>query len=94
VELSAYRIVQEAMTNVLKHAPGAAVEVRLDFTDGELSIEVADRGGMAVAAAAEGTGHGLIGMRERVAVFGGRLDARPTPDGGFRVSAQLPVEDR
>jgi signal transduction histidine kinase len=94
VELSAYRIVQEAMTNVLKHAPGAAVEVRLGFAGGELSIEVTDRGGVAVPPSAEAAGHGLIGMRERVAVFGGRLDARPTRDGGFRVSAQLPVEDR
>jgi signal transduction histidine kinase len=93
VELSAFRIVQEAMTNVLKHARGAPVEVWLGFARGELSIEVADRGGVAVAPAAEGTGHGLIGMRERVAMFGGRLDAGPAPDGGFRVSASLPLED-
>jgi signal transduction histidine kinase len=93
VELSAYRIVQEAMTNVLKHARGAAVEVRLGFTARELSIEVTDGGGAAVATAAGGTGHGLIGMRERVAVFGGRLDAGPAPGGGFRVSAHLPLED-
>jgi signal transduction histidine kinase len=92
VDLSAYRIVQEAMTNVLKHARGAPVEVRLGFAGGEVSIEVTDRGGVAVAPTAEGTGHGLIGMRERVAVFGGRLDAGPAPGGGFRVAASLPVE--
>jgi len=94
VDLSAYRIVQEAMTNVLKHARGAAVEVELGFARRELSIQVTDEGGVAVAPAAEGTGHGLIGMRERVAVFGGRLDAGPAPGGGFRVSAHLPLEDR
>jgi signal transduction histidine kinase len=92
LELSAYRIVQEAMTNVLKHARGAAVEVRLGFAGRELSIEVTDGGGVAVAPAADGHGHGLIGMRERVAVFGGRLDAGPAPGGGFRVAASLPVE--
>ena len=94
VELSAYRIVQEAMTNVRKHARGAPVEVALRFGDAELAIDVVDGGGVAVASDAGGTGHGLIGMRERVAVFGGRLDAGPTPAGGFRVSAHLPVESR
>jgi signal transduction histidine kinase len=94
VELSAYRIVQEAMTNVRKHARGAPVEITLRFAEAELAIDIVDGGGVAVAPMAGGTGHGLIGMRERVAVFGGRLDAGPTPGGGFRVSAHLPVEDR
>ncbi|HXM56115.1 MAG TPA: sensor histidine kinase [Candidatus Dormibacteraeota bacterium] len=94
VELSAYRIVQEAMTNVLKHARGAPVEVTLGFCDAELAIDVVDGGGATATPEAGGAGHGLIGMRERVAVFGGRLDAGPTAAGGFRVSARLPVEDR
>ena len=94
VELSAYRIVQEAMTNVRKHARGAPVEITLRFAEAELAIDIVDGGGVAVAPGPSGAGHGLIGMRERVAVFGGRLDAGPTPGGGFRVSALLPVEHR
>ena len=91
VELSTYRIVQEALTNVLKHAPGSPVRVRLDRQGSDLTIEV--RNGPAASAALAGVpgGHGLVGLRERVTVFGGDLDARSTVDGGFVVTATLPV---
>ena len=93
VELSTYRIVQEALTNALKHAPGSPVRVRLAQAGSEVAIEV--RNGPAAAAAftvAPG-GHGLVGLRERVSLFGGALDAGPTPDGGFVLAATLPVEE-
>jgi signal transduction histidine kinase len=90
VDLSAYRIVQEALTNALKHAgPGARAEVRL-HTDGRgVDIEVLDdgRGGTILT----GSGHGIVGMRERALLLGGRLDASPRPDGGFHVVAHLPL---
>jgi len=89
VDLSAYRIVQEALTNVLKHSTGATARVELAYDVDELGVTVSDDG----AASANGTagaGHGLIGIRERVAVVGGEVTAGPLPDGGFRVSARLP----
>jgi len=89
LELSAYRIVQEALTNVLKHAPGAAAEVRLCYEPNAIEIEVRDGGGTPTSP--QGTGHGLLGMRERAALHGGSLAAGPEPDGGFRVRARLPV---
>jgi signal transduction histidine kinase len=90
VELSTYRIVQEALTNVLKHAPGSPVRVRLERQGSDLTIEV--RNGPAASAALAGVpgGHGLVGLRERVTVFGGDLEARSTADGGFVVTATLP----
>jgi signal transduction histidine kinase len=91
VELSAYRIVQEALTNVAKHAGTATAGVTIDYRLDELSIEVTDHGrGGPVAP----TGHGLAGMRERVQLYGGRLATAPMPGGGFRVSAQLPMAAR
>jgi signal transduction histidine kinase len=89
IELSAYRIVQEALTNVVKHADTAAGRVTLAFGEHELSIEVTDDG--RGRAAADGHGHGLIGMRERVHLYGGSLQAAPLPGRGFRVAARLPV---
>jgi signal transduction histidine kinase len=89
VELSAFRIVQEALTNVLKHAGGAHAFVALRFQPAELEIEVRDEGG-ATSAPGPGTGHGLLGMRERVALHGGRVDAGPTRD-GYTVRAWLPA---
>ncbi len=93
VELSAYRIVQEALTNTLKHAAGARARVDVRYEPDTLEVRVADRGGQGGAAlgALEPGGRGLIGMRERVAMFGGALDAGPS-DGGFRVVARLPIE--
>jgi signal transduction histidine kinase len=90
LELSAYRIVQEALTNTLRHAGAQHAEVTVRFDEDELVLEVVDDG--EGNGDANGTpGRGLIGMRERAAVFGGRLDAGPSADGGFRVAASLPV---
>jgi signal transduction histidine kinase len=93
IELSAYRIVQEALTNALRHAPGARTRVAVGYGSSALQIQVDDdgasgavRGGPSTA----GSGHGLIGMRERVSVFGGEFQAGPT-DRGFRVTATLPL---
>jgi signal transduction histidine kinase len=94
VDLSAYRIVQEALTNVRKHAGPASVEVLVRYGPHGLHIEVCDdgRGGAAGAASNGHRGQGLIGMRERVALYGGKLDVGPRPEGGFRVLADLPLE--
>ncbi|MFC7244658.1 sensor histidine kinase [Catellatospora aurea] len=100
VALTAYRIVQEALTNALKHAGPARAEVRLAVDGRLLSIEVFDtgRGPYARTLSADGitigavTGHGLLGMRERVAVYGGTLRTGPRPGGGFRVHARIPLE--
>lgn len=93
VELSAYRIVQEALTNSLKHAQGGRARVRLAYEPRALEIEVTDQGGSGrrdLGEAGSG-GRGLIGMRERVALFGGDFEAYATPT-GFRVRARLPLE--
>jgi signal transduction histidine kinase len=94
VDLSAYRIVQEALTNVVKHAGPAHAEVTIGYRDQEVTVEVTDDGRGAVPPASDGrvgTGHGLIGMRERVAAFSGDLQVGPRPGGGFRVAARLPL---
>jgi signal transduction histidine kinase len=91
VNVSAYRIVQEALTNVLKHAGAARAEVTVGCADSAVTIEVTDDGpGSPVPPALTG-GQGLAGMRERVAVFGGDLRAGPRPGGGFAVRARLPI---
>jgi signal transduction histidine kinase len=95
VDLSAYRIVQEALTNTLRHAgTGAHVRVCLDYGPVSLAVEVADdgRGRRGGAERRTGVGHGLVGMRERVALFGGTLEAEPRVEGGFRIRAQFPLE--
>jgi signal transduction histidine kinase len=94
VDLSAYRIVQEALTNVVKHAGPAQAQVTIRYRDRDLTVEVTDDGRGVAAPAGDdpgGTGHGLIGMRERVAAFGGDLELGPCPGGGFRVAARLPL---
>jgi signal transduction histidine kinase len=92
IDLSAYRIVQESLTNVLKHAgTGARAKVRVRTGPRGTSIDVRDNGQGATALA--GTGHGIIGMRERALLLGGRLEAGPRPGGGFRVTALLPVRE-
>ncbi len=93
VELSAYRIVQEALTNALKHARGARARVRLAYEPRAIEIEVTDQGGAGRRDLGEagGGGRGLIGMRERVALYGGEFEAGPTPT-GFRVHARLPID--
>ncbi len=93
VDLSAYRIVQEALTNVLKHAgPGANAEVRLSTDNHGVAIEVLDNGhGVTIL---PGSGHGIVGMRERALLSGGSLDAGPRPGGGgFQVVGHLPIGD-
>ena len=94
VDISAYRIVQEALTNVLKHAGQASAEVSVRCGADEVLIEVTDDGGGLQAAGQAGGGHGLTGMRERVALFGGELVAGPQPDGGFAVRARLPLSEQ
>jgi signal transduction histidine kinase len=95
IDLSAYRIVQEALTNCIKHAGAAKATVRLCYGREDLELQVLDNGRGVVGwrdSGRENGGHGLIGMRERVAVFGGSLDVGPRPGGGFRVDARLPLE--
>ncbi|MEU6730956.1 sensor histidine kinase [Nonomuraea wenchangensis] len=90
VELSAFRIVQEALSNAMRHAPGAAVTLRLRYRPDALTIRVVNAA-PAKPVTAPGGGHGLPGMRERAAMLGGDLVAGPTPDGGYEVSAFLPA---
>jgi signal transduction histidine kinase len=90
VELAAYRIVQEALTNARRHAPGAAVDVELRYGDTALSLRIRDNG-PGPAATAPIVGHGLTGMRERATAVGGRLCTGPTAAGGFLVEATLPT---
>jgi signal transduction histidine kinase len=91
IDLSAYRIAQEALTNVLRHAREARARVSLRYDEDAIEIEVVDDGPGATVAPTDGAGHGLIGMRERVQVFGGALEAGSLPGGGFRVRARLPA---
>jgi signal transduction histidine kinase len=90
VDLSAYRVVQEALTNALKHAGQAHAVVWVRYSADSLELEIVDDGPGAQAPVASG-GHGLAGMRERVALYGGRLDAGRRPSGGFAVRVLLPV---
>ena len=90
VDLSAYRIIQEALTNVLKHAGAGRASVRLAYDDGALEVQVVDDGRGTTTDQQSHTGHGLIGIRERVAVVGGRVEAGPAPQGGFEITAWLP----
>ena len=99
VELSAYRIVQEALTNTLKHSGAGHATVRLSWSQDHLEVEVRDDGPAAGAVVpppvpADSGGKGLVGMRERVMLFGGELEAGPGPHGGYRVAARLPLEGK
>ena len=89
IDLSAYRIVQEGLTNVLKHATASDADVIVRFRPDEVEIEVRDNGGGATAR--DGLGHGLVGIRERVKIYGGEMSARAEPGGGFVLSTRLPV---
>ena len=95
VSLSAYRIVQEALTNVLRHAGPARAHVAVHYEPGTIAIEVSDdgRGLAAASVSANGAGHGIAGMRERVAVYGGSLHTGPRAGGGFVVRARIPFEE-
>jgi signal transduction histidine kinase len=90
INLSVYRIVQEALTNTLKHAGPAEAEIVLRYTASALELEIVDNGS-AAPANVNGSGHGLIGMRERVALYGGTLEAGTRNGGGYTVRAQLPL---
>jgi signal transduction histidine kinase len=90
VDLSAYRIVQEALTNALKHAGPARANVLIRYGEGHIEVEVTDDG--AGATNGDGRGrHGLLGMQERVALYGGELETGPRDGGGFAVRARLPL---
>jgi signal transduction histidine kinase len=92
VELAAYRIVQEALTNIVRHARAQRATVQLDVDRGSLRIVVTDDGTGSNGIGRPGA-HGLVGMRERVAVYGGSLDVGPAPSGGYRVAATLPYDE-
>jgi signal transduction histidine kinase len=93
VDLTAYRIIQEALTNVLRHAGPAAAEVRITYEQRRLLIDVRDDGQGTAAGGEppERSGHGIIGMRERAAAAGGTLEAGPCPGGGYCVRACVPL---
>jgi signal transduction histidine kinase len=95
LELSIYRVVQEALTNVVKHAPGARAAAQLTVSAEKVRLDVRDDGGPGGREAPRAdvdTGHGIVGMRERIGAFGGWLVAEPTADGGFQVTAEVPIE--
>ena len=91
VELSGYRIVQEALSNVLRHAPGAGVRVAVEHGGDTLTLSVVNGAGDDPPSTVDGTGHGLVGMRERVAMLGGQLSVGPRVGGGYAVTAVLPT---
>ena len=92
LDLTGYRVVQEALTNVVRHAGPAKAEVTVRYEDRQVTVQVDDDGRGTTAQAGNPTGHGQLGMRERVAVWGGTLFAGPGPEGGYRVTATLPYE--
>ncbi len=92
VDVAAYRIVQEALTNVARHARGATATVGVRYGERDLTVQIDDDGRGPTAQAAVGSGTGIVGMRERVGALGGELEAGPRPEGGFRVRARLPLE--
>jgi signal transduction histidine kinase len=94
VDLSAYRIVQEALSNAMRHAPGAAVRVEIGYRRDGLGIRVVNTAPDRPAPPSPGAGHGLLGMRERTAMLGGDLATGPTPEGGYEVAAFLPASSR
>jgi len=92
LDLAAYRVVQEALTNVLKHGGGAPTEVDVHYRADAVEIRIADRGGGTLPTRLGGSGHGLVGMRERVRMYGGELHAGRRRGGGFEVQVRLPLE--
>ena len=93
VDLSAYRIVQEALSNAMRHAPGSTVQVSCYYGEAALVIEVRNSAGAdGSRALGRGAGHGIIGMRERVTMLGGHLSVGPTKEGDFLVTAALPLD--
>ncbi|MEV0643748.1 histidine kinase [Phytomonospora sp. NPDC050363] len=92
VDLAAYRVVQEALTNSVKHSGGAPIRVSVSYRPAEIAVEITDTGGTPSEAAATGNGRGLIGLRERLTLYGGTLETGPLPSGGYRVAARIPLE--
>lgn len=93
IDLSAYRIVQESLTNTITHARAARARVAVRYGDGELELEICDDGaGPAANGSETGYGHGLVGMRERVALYGGELWAGAGSEAGYTVRARIPIE--
>ncbi|MER6074216.1 histidine kinase [Streptomyces sp. NPDC001817] len=92
VELTAYRVVQEALTNMVKHAVGASAAIQVDYGARELTVDVANTEGQPGAAASTGSSKGLIGLRERLSLYGGTLHAGPRLTGGYRVKASIPLD--
>jgi signal transduction histidine kinase len=92
VDIAAFRIVQEALTNVARHAGPATASVRLTYGDRDLTVQVDDDGQRPLGQTMPGSGKGIVGMRERVAALGGELEVGPRPGGGFRVRARLPLD--
>ncbi|MFG2140436.1 sensor histidine kinase [Streptomyces sp. NPDC048650] len=91
VELSAYRIVQEGLSNALRHSPGADARVEISYVLGGLGLRIVNGAPSRLAKPSPGAGHGVLGMRERVQMLGGEMTAEPTEDGGFEVAAFIPV---
>lgn len=91
IDLTAYRVVQEALTNAIKHASGASIDIDVSYAPALLGLKVDDSGGAPGQTAASGNGRGLIGLRERVGVHGGTVEAGPRALGGYRVRVQLPL---
>jgi signal transduction histidine kinase len=91
VELTAYRLVQEGLTNTIKHASAKHADVRVRYDGDHVEIEVCDDGRGVDGKASTAGGHGLVGMRERVSIFGGELEAGAPAEGGYRLRARLPV---
>jgi len=89
IELSAYRIVQEALTNTMRHSHASSAQVRIEYRPDQLRLQITDDG--AALPGSNGAGHGLAGIRERALTFGGTAEASPIPEGGWRVSATLPL---
>jgi signal transduction histidine kinase len=92
LDLTAYRVVQEALTNVVKHSGGAPTEVSVHYRADAVEVRIADRGNGTLDARLGSTGHGLVGMRERVRMYGGELHAGRRRGGGFEVRVRLPLE--
>jgi signal transduction histidine kinase len=91
VELTAYQVVQEAVSNAVRHAPGSVVRVEVRRVGDALEVEVTNGVAREAVPAGQGSGHGLVGMRERVALVEGTVNAGPTPEGGYLVAVSIPV---
>jgi len=90
-DLAAYRVVQEALTNAVKHASGSSIAISVDYAESSVRVDVADTGGASSSSAGLGNGRGLSGLRDRLSLYGGTLSAGRRPTGGYRVTAEIPV---